>query len=27
MMIDKKVYGKVKKNEIADILSKYIKEE
>ncbi|MFH0917809.1 MAG: NAD(P)H-dependent oxidoreductase subunit E [Candidatus Omnitrophota bacterium] len=27
MMIDNKVYGKVKKNEIADILSKYIKEE
>ena len=27
VMIDKKVYGKVKKSEIADILSKYIKEE
>jgi NADH-quinone oxidoreductase subunit E len=27
MMIDDKVYGKVKKSEIADILSKYIKEE
>jgi NADH-quinone oxidoreductase subunit E len=27
MMIDSKVYGKVKKNEVADILSKYIKEE
>ncbi|MFY9402829.1 MAG: NAD(P)H-dependent oxidoreductase subunit E [Candidatus Omnitrophota bacterium] len=27
MMIDNKVYGKVKKDEIADILSKYIKEE
>ncbi len=27
MMIDGKVYGKVKKSEIADILSKYIKEE
>ncbi|MCK9603647.1 MAG: NAD(P)H-dependent oxidoreductase subunit E [Candidatus Omnitrophica bacterium] len=27
VMIDNKVYGKVKKNEIADILSKYIKEE
>ena len=27
MMIDNKVYGKVKKNEVADILSKYIKEE
>lgn len=27
MMIDEKVYGKVKKNEVADILSKYIKEE
>jgi NADH-quinone oxidoreductase subunit E len=27
MMIDNKVYGKVKKNEITDILSKYIKEE
>ncbi len=27
VMIDDKVYGKVKKNEIADILSKYIKEE
>ncbi len=27
MMIDNKVYGKVKKSEIADILSKYIKEE
>lgn len=27
MMIDDKVYGKVKKNEVADILSKYIKEE
>ena len=27
MMIDQKVYGKVKKSEIADILSKYIKEE
>ena len=25
MMIDNKVYGKVKKSEIADILSKYIK--
>jgi len=27
VMIDNKVYGKVKKNEVADILSKYIKEE
>ena len=27
MMIDNKVYGKVKKSEVADILSKYIKEE
>lgn len=27
LMIDNKVYGKVKKSEIADILSKYIKEE
>ena len=27
VMIDSKVYGKVKKSEIADILSKYIKEE
>ena len=27
VMIDNKVYGKVKKSEIADILSKYIKEE
>ena len=27
MMIDNKVYGKVKKNEITEILSKYIKEE
>ncbi|MDD5059875.1 MAG: NAD(P)H-dependent oxidoreductase subunit E [Candidatus Omnitrophica bacterium] len=27
IMIDDKVYGKVKKNEVADILSKYIKEE
>jgi len=27
MMVDNKVYGKVKKNEVADILSKYIKEE
>lgn len=27
LMIDDKVYGKVKKSEIADILSKYIKEE
>lgn len=27
MMIDEKVYGKVKKNEIVDILSKYVKEE
>jgi NADH-quinone oxidoreductase subunit E len=27
VMIDDKVYGKVKKNEIADILAKYIKEE
>jgi NADH-quinone oxidoreductase subunit E len=27
MMIDSKVYGKVKKDEITDILSKYIKEE
>lgn len=27
MMIDNKVYGKVKKSEIVDILSKYIKEE
>ncbi len=27
MMIDEKVYGKVKKNEVADILSKYVKEE
>ena len=27
VMIDKKVYGKVKKNEITEILSKYIKEE
>ena len=27
VMIDHKVYGKVKKSEVADILSKYIKEE
>jgi len=27
VMIDNKVYGKVKKSEVADILSKYIKEE
>lgn len=27
MMIDNKVYGKVKKSEIADILAKYIKED